>query len=413
MKRCLALMLSIAMLCTTAVWAAASSGSWVSETNVYPGSTVTVSGFYDKDGGELDESQLDTEYYTVSIKPSKNGEYVERVYIDNNNSEVKLVIKSGIKVSSAKDIIGSVTVRDRDNGKRYTAEIEEGMLVLGGGGTANMEYVGHESFELPDSYQSNKVKFKTEDGDSYGTLRADFVDSSYRSIAYFNVLVVDQSTLYLGHNNTPDLNLMKKYSDADIRFITWSAAPTFDATGTLGIMMDSDEYIYGRKADGSLYKLSGKYNSDTGAYEIKTKTLGSYVISNKALSAGGAVSSSSSVPASSSVAPSSSSVAPPPASSSAPASSSSVPASSSSVAESSSSLPESSEPVSESSEAEAPESSESSSAPVVAPTDSDKEDGGFPVIPVIIGVLAVVVIALGIFLFAGNKKKRGYDSWDD
>ena len=32
--------------------------------------------------------------------------------------------------------------------------------------------------------------------------------------------------------------------------------------------------------------------------------------------------------------------------------------------------------------------------------------------PVVIGVLAVVVIGLAIFLF-GGKKKRGYDSWDD
>ncbi len=425
MKRFLSALLALGMVCALAVTAfAADNDSWVSKEDVYPGDTITVHGFYTKDGEELDESDLDTEYYRVAFSGKKNGDYVEDVYIDNSDSEVKLVIKSGLSVSSEKEISGTVTVRDReDSRKRFEAEIT---LTLGGGGTARMEYAGNMSFELPDEYQTKKVKFETEDGDTIGTLRADFWDENYDSVAYFNVKVVDQSSLFLGHNSTPDIDLLKKYETADLRFLTWSAAPTFDASGTLGIYCYEDDYVYGRKADGSLYKLDGKYNDSTGAFEIKTKTLGSYVISDKALSASGSASGSGSSASSSTPAPSSSSVAPPPSSSTPAPSSSSVapppssssvappPSSSSSSASSESSVPEeSSQPEESSLPEESSEESEEPSEPVDAPEEEDGEDGGFPVVPVVIGVLAVVVIGLAVFLFAGSKKKRGYDSWDD
>lgn len=421
MKRVLAILLAMVMLFTMGILALA-TGSFLSKENVYPGEVVSVYGFYTADGETLPEGDLNSKYYTVSASWRRGGNYIDRVYIDDSSQEVKILVKSGVSVSSEKVIEGSVTVREvegRDR-RRYIADVS---MTLGGGGSVQMIEVDVDSFELPEDYQSKKVRFVTESGEKIGTLRADFHDSSYNSVAYFNVRVIEQAPLFLGHNNAPDVNLIKKNEAVNLRFLSWGSAPTFDVTGTLGIYCNPDDYVYSRQADGTLIPLGGTYNQSTGAYEIRTKTLGSYVISDRALSmsSGSVASSSFSSSSSTESASSSSSVAPPPSSSSSVASSS-VPPSASTVSSSSSSgagdnpvveVPSSSQGVSmdEAPSNEAP-ASEESSQPASSPQEETEENNSFPLIPIVVGALILVVIVLAVVLMDG-KNRSGYDDWDD
>lgn len=427
MKKLLSLALVMAMFLGLAVPAFAEA--YPDPDVVYPGNETRIytDDFYweDDDGDMIPLAcELDKEYFAgVTPRWKKGGNYIDRVYFDDGDDYVTIVFKDDIDVSSEKDIIGSLQIRDRDAKRTYVCEIEEGDLILGIMDKVNMETDGDREFSLPWDYQTNKVKFVSEDGEDYGTFNANFNTETGEKIAYFTTKIVEQSPLYLGYNQNDNMTLVKKYSDADLRFITWSANPTFDITGKLGIYMEPEEFIYGVKDDNTLYRLGGTYDSKTGAYVISTATLGSYVISDKQLVTSGSSSGSST---STSTAPSSSSTAPAPSSSStapAPSSSSSVaPAPSSSEASSDSSSSEESA-TSDSSSSEVVESSSSeaeSSEPESEATDVEAEEdkGGFPLVPVLIGVLVVVVIICVAVVVLGNRgsgrsKKKKFDDWDD
>ena len=395
---------------------------------VYPGSVVRIytEDFYweDDDGNWVPlDCELDKEYFSgVTPRWKKGKDYIERVYFDDGDDYVTIIIRDDISVSSEKEIYGTLRIRDTDARRNYECEIEEGDLTLAPYEKSNMEYLGNREFTLPWDYQSNEVKFVTEDGDDYGTFTAEFDDDRGHDIAYFVTKIVDQSPLYLGFNENEVEEVADEYPRADLRFITWPAWPTFDIEGDLGIYMEPEEFIYGIDEDGELYRLGGSYDTSTGAYVIETATLGSYVISDRQLISGsgsGSASSSSassSAPASSSQAPASSSSAPPASSSSVapPASSSSSSESSEAASESSSSEEVSPAPSTSSSEAEP---SEPESEP--ADTEVEEESGGFPLVPVLIGVLLVVIVVCVAVVVIGNRggsskgKKKKFDDWDD
>ena len=430
MKKLLSLALVMAMFLGLGVTAFAEDmpTAYPDPDVVYPGSVVRIytEDFYweDDDGNWVPlDCELDKEYFSgVTPRWKKGKDYIERVYFDDGDDYVTIIIRDDIAVSSEKEIYGTLRIRDTDARRNYECEIEEGDLTLAPYEKSNMEYLGDREFTLPWDYQSNEVKFVTEDGDDYGTFTAEFDDDRGHDIAYFVTKIVDQSPLYLGFNQNEVEEIAEEYPRADLRFITWPAWPTFDIEGDLGIYMDPDEFIYGIDEDGELYRLGGSYDTSTGAYVIETATLGSYVISDRQLISGSGSGSASSSGSSSSVPPASSSQAPASSSSTPPASSSSVapPASSSSSSESSEASSESSSeevspaPPSSSSEVEP---SEPESEP--ADTEVEEESGGFPLVPVLIGVLVVVIVVCVAVVVIGNRgsssksRKKKFDDWDD
>ena len=342
MKRILAMMtaaLIVASMMAVTAFAADDEGTVCDPSEVHGGEKVTIDTYYfvytDKDGTEyrLDDS-LDVDYYSkVTPTWKKNGSMVEQVYYNDGDSYVTLVIKAGINTSVSKNIIGQLKIRDTEARRNYVCKIEEGDLVVKGiDEKENMYEDGDKEFSLPWDYQTKKVRFVTDDGAKYGTFTAEFDNDEGDHIAKFVTKVVDQSALYLGFNETENIALMKKFPDANMRFINWTR-PKFELKGKLSIYMESDEYIYGINTDDTLYRLGGTWDSDNDAYVISTDTLGSYVISDTQLvktgSSGGTTTTpppaSSTAPKPSSTTPKpSSSVAPPPSSSVAPPPSSSV-----------------------------------------------------------------------------------------
>lgn len=414
MKKFLATLLAIGMLATLSVQVA------FAET-VETGGDCTIGDFVDKDGAP-NNPYFTNDYYTVSPASltSTSKSYIEKVYISDDDGMVHIKIKNALSITEAKDIRGKITVTDKDTKSRYTRTFDAGDLQINPPVEIRMEAINSKEFTLPSGYNNGKIKFVTVDNEKIGTLYATLRDpDDFDVIGYYQVRVIEETTKFMNHNTKANMTTIKKYETANLEFLTWPSAPTFNATGTMGIVMDSDEYLYQVNADNTLSAVSGKYNSDRETFDFTTKTLGSYAISDRKITgAGTAASTASSV----APPPASSKPTPPPASSSKPAApaSSSAPApapapSSSSVAPESSSAPveSSSEPTAIAPESSKPESSKPDSSSTAAEPEKDK--GGFPVLPVVIGVGVVLVGGVAAYMILGKKKNssKNYDSWDD
>ena len=261
----------------------------------YAGNKVLVDGFVDEDGNycpDLGRSYM-SDYYRVSGSLSET--YVSKYGIDANG-DVYIIINPSLTGTREKELTGTITLREIGGNKGiYKAKLESGDLTVNPGGKDNVSDIesrGSGVYALPYDYQTNKVGF----GSKQGTLRFDF-----DNYAYFSARFAGQGDLFLGYHTTTNTGLTSKYPNATLSFIAWTTKPKFDVGGTLGIYVNSDEYVYEIASDGTLKNPGGKYNASTGAYEISTNTLGSYVISSQKLTAAsGAASSASSTPAASS-----------------------------------------------------------------------------------------------------------------
>lgn len=418
MKKLASAILAAAMLLSLSAqmaFASTDSGPWSN------GESFQVYDFEDKDGNLVGDDGYTNEDYSLSFSSSSRGKKYVTWYIDDDSNAVYIKVKPGATITETTNVTGKMTIIDKQARERYTATVD---FTLKPAPDIPIVETDYREFELG-GYFMGKTRFRTTDKESIGTLYARFEsEKTSDTVAYFQVKIVDQPSLFLGHNEDVLVDVMRKYPDANMRFLTWDATPKFDMTGTLGIIMERDEYLYKRSSDNVLTQVSGTYNEDRGTFDFKTDTLGAYVISDVKLSgAAAAAPSSSSVaavappassskPAASSVAPAppaSSSVAPPPASSITPAPSSST---SSEPASSESSEPASSEASSEPTpEVSQPEPPASSSVA----TEPEEQEGGFPVVPVAVGAGVVVLGGLVAFFVLRGRggSKKHFDSWDD
>lgn len=90
-----------------------------------------------------------------------------------------------------------------------------------------------------------------------------------------------------------------RYPEADFRFLTFGGKPAFDFYGTLTLDVSAvleeyeDLYLY-RYLDGVLYSLKYDLDQDAQTISIRTKQLGSYIVSDTKIPNGTAVGGSSS-----------------------------------------------------------------------------------------------------------------------
>lgn len=92
-----------------------------------------------------------------------------------------------------------------------------------------------------------------------------------------------QGKLNLAYNTKYDKDFAYDYDDANIDFLTFEGEPTTNRTGTLYIYADEDSYIYEVTPRGAKKINGAKYNHDEEAWEIRTRHLTSYAISDKKL----------------------------------------------------------------------------------------------------------------------------------
>ena len=104
--------------------------------------------------------------------------------------------------------------------------------------------------------------------------------------AYFNVRLEEQATVNMHYTTKVIKSIVQANEDADLSFLQFNGNPTFDFNGTLIYNvndMDKTWYLYEVNSENKLVKTKAEYDKEEGTLTLKTKTLSSYVISDKEL----------------------------------------------------------------------------------------------------------------------------------
>ncbi|MEG1994547.1 MAG: hypothetical protein RR048_06510, partial [Oscillospiraceae bacterium] len=103
----------------------------------------------------------------------------------------------------------------------------------------------------------------------------------------FDVKASGQGDLYLEVNQKANKKVTVSNQDAKLTFVNFPGKPEFDFTGTAKFSVedpDVDYYFYEIVED-KVVKTSAKYNKEDETFDLRTRTLGSYIISDKELEA--------------------------------------------------------------------------------------------------------------------------------
>lgn len=101
----------------------------------------------------------------------------------------------------------------------------------------------------------------------------------------FEVRASGQKDLYLSVNHDANKAVTMANEDAKLSFVNFPGKPEFDFTGTAKFSVldpETENYLY-EIVDNKLVKTNAKYNANDECFELRTRTLGSYVISDKEL----------------------------------------------------------------------------------------------------------------------------------
>jgi hypothetical protein len=110
----------------------------------------------------------------------------------------------------------------------------------------------------------------------------DYVRLRFGDTAQFTVATAGQAGVNVGVSFASFTDLTWSYPSADLRCISWRSHPIFNRIGTLALTAVSDQYCYEIRS-GALVDLTDTYSEEEGAFLIRTRRLGSYVISDQPL----------------------------------------------------------------------------------------------------------------------------------
>ena len=335
MKKVLALVLAVMMMATVAFAANPDTGGstgvidntigtdgvlgGINGVGVNPdGKVIIKAGAFENSNGEnlgslLRKGDFSSENFTVTTKRFEKGaNLVKSVEFDddenyiavklNDNYDLKrtdtinLVIKE-IKISAKRKVNEDVTKNSKWTCNKETidpavdtldyrvgyaivrVEISDDFDVHVDKDSGVVEDVSasDDSRSVIYSPNGNLVKF-VKGTASYGTANIEFGD-----VAYASGRVYKDDTVFLKFNEDVNVDLVKKYPDADLSFVNFKGAPTFNANMELEIYADEDQYIYEVK-DNKIAACSLKWDDEAYAFTGKVRTLGAYVISDTKLS---------------------------------------------------------------------------------------------------------------------------------
>lgn len=279
MKKITAAAIALCMFFTLMLTAIASSPEYKPGDKLYIG----VDEFRDSTHDAPPPYSLNKENYALGFRfASGGGTFVSSVYMDEDSQCVIIELKGGASLSKDKRLSGTLTLKDKEKGGlRYVYELD---AIVQSMDVVNMDsYDGKDTYSLPYNYQTSIIRFRDDSDDNSSNKVYRFI-AEFGSDAYFSAKILGQGNLYLGYEKNDNLDFMKKYPDANLRFIRWYDQPKFSIAGDLTIKCRSSEYVYRILGDGTLQKF-GSYSSADRGYTAKTDTLGYYVISDRPLSA--------------------------------------------------------------------------------------------------------------------------------
>lgn len=229
-------------------------------------------------GTTTPDNELSTTYYSIAGQTWTSGkDLVESVRINNDDNTIVLKLKPDYTSTKEKTLNGTIKVRDKKKGRFLELTITDAAVGFQQG-TIDIESDGNIPTLTVDPETVYTV-VASDKGYPYGTLmfQADVADVTVR--------VYDKEKYFLGFTRDPDKEVLKANaeSDAVIEFLNFEGTPTFSGTATVNFYgFEKDYHIYELK-NGKLTKTSTKWDEDTDSYVLKTRTLGSYVISDKTL----------------------------------------------------------------------------------------------------------------------------------
>ncbi len=332
MKKVLALVLAVMMMATVAFAADPTIGgdgvlTGIDGNGVNPGGKIIIkaSAFQNAAGDDLGtllrKGDFSSENFSVTTKRFEKGSnLVKSVEFDDDENyvavklnddydmkrtdTVNLVIKE-IKLTAKRKVNDDVTKNSKWTCDEDTITAPDtvdfrvgyGLVEVGieddfdvyvdsGDGVTSTEVssdnggnaeTGGSSRAIVKTATGNLVKFIKKDA-SYGTANIEFGD-----VAYASGRVYKDDTVFLKFNEDVDVDIVKKYPDADLSFVNFKGAPTFNSNMELEIYADEDTYIYEIK-DGKIAPCNLKWDDDAYAFTGKVRTLGAYVISDTKLS---------------------------------------------------------------------------------------------------------------------------------
>ena len=200
------------------------------------------------------------------------------------NSEYKYMVVITLKDSTStkvKDLAGDIRVgktltaakNDAEAGNKFELDLEVKHFSEEAGSSANDSIT-----VVCDKNNVNHVLEIEDDADV-----TDIEFGNGGELALFTVNLDGQSDVNVGYSTKFDADIAAKYPDANLEFIKWTASPVFNRTGDLYIYADEDTFIYEVTADGLKEVSKAEYDEDYGAWYLRTRKLGSYVISDTEL----------------------------------------------------------------------------------------------------------------------------------
>ena len=232
---------------------------------------------YGKNGTPITEKddlkgwKIKAEWKVGEIEGKPEFEFVK---IDNKYQyAVTFVLPEGAEVKDT-DLAGSITIYDKSSDLKE-AELKVNKVEFGTAYGYNQDILENVEDDLKDA---EIVVFKDalEGGEG---LEGEYT-MCLGDIFEFTVDVTGQGKLNLKNNQDFNKEFAAMYDYANIDFITFEKEPTFNKNGTAYIFADEDAFVYEVTADGAKEIKGLKWDEDYEAWTFKTRTLGSYAISD-------------------------------------------------------------------------------------------------------------------------------------
>ena len=232
---------------------------------------------YDKLGGDLDIDAKDMNKYKV-YTDWKYGE-IEDFEVAYKKIElhdgsvwggydyryvIEFTTPEDNTASAFEDVAGTVKV-----GTTSSKADKAGSYDLSA--TITKDYIPEFDGDFGEFTNGAVVKFEKDLGE---------IDIDFEDVAMFTVNANGQGKLNLKWNTDFDPEVASLDKSANMDFVTFEGEPSFNKNGTRYIYAAEDTFLY-KVVDGKLTAVDASYNEDYEAWELKTRSLGEYVISDK------------------------------------------------------------------------------------------------------------------------------------
>ena len=217
-----------------------------------------------KDKDELDRYKVSVDW-TVGETDAKPEIKMVKSATEGYVYAVTFTLPEAPETKTA-DLIGEVTVYKSTEGKKdaaakFNVALEYGYEVV----DPTDVVTGDE-----DLTDADAVKFDYDD----------VVVLTFGNDFEFEVDVTGQGKLNVKNNTDFNKEFAAMYDYANIDFLTFEYAPSFNKTGVAYLYADEDAFIYEVTADGAKEIPGLKWDEDYEAWTFKTRTLGTYAISD-------------------------------------------------------------------------------------------------------------------------------------